>query len=134
MYPCNAGFWLLSCDFENVPEAVVMETAHCGEVRGESFALTCLKLLDEELYVGGDHFFGRLGFGGRGKGSDIAGFVRGGMLLKIWRFPKADPASCARSVHLRITPGFAVTSSLFVRAGSLPIEVRPGLRTFIVES
>lgn len=56
------------------------------------------------------------------------------MLLKIWRFPKADPASCARSAHLRITPGFAVTSSVFVRAGSLPIEVRPGFRTFIVES
>ena len=55
-----------------------METAHCGEVRGESFAVSSLKLLDEELYVGGDDFFGRLRFRGRGKGSNIAGFVRGG--------------------------------------------------------
>src|ERR1700677_5007979 len=30
-----------------------MESAHCGEVGGESFAVACLKLLDEELYVGG---------------------------------------------------------------------------------
>jgi hypothetical protein len=41
----------LSGDFEDVPEAVVMETAHCGEVGCESFAVACLKLLDEELYV-----------------------------------------------------------------------------------
>jgi hypothetical protein len=48
------------CDFEDVPEAVVVETAHCGEVRGESFDVACLQLLDEELYVGGDDFLGRL--------------------------------------------------------------------------
>ena len=55
-----------------------METAHCGEVSGESFAVACLKLLDEELYVGCDHFLSRLRLGGRGKGSNVAGLVRGG--------------------------------------------------------
>ena len=49
---------------ENVSEAVVMETAHCGEVRGESFAVACPKLLDQELYVGGNHFLGGLRSGG----------------------------------------------------------------------
>jgi hypothetical protein len=33
----------------------------------------------QTLYVGGNNFFGRLRFGGRGKGSNVAGFVRGGV-------------------------------------------------------
>jgi len=41
-----------------------METAHCGEVRGESFAVACFKLLNEELYVGCDHFLSGLRLGG----------------------------------------------------------------------
>ena len=62
--PCNAGcVRLLPCDLEDVAEAVVMESAHGGEVGGESFAVSCLKLLDEELDVGGDDFFGGLGLG-----------------------------------------------------------------------
>jgi hypothetical protein len=32
-----------------------METAHCGEIGTESFAVSCFKLLDEELYVGDDY-------------------------------------------------------------------------------
>ena len=51
-----------------------MKSAHCGEVGSESFAVSCLKLLDEELDVGGDYFFGGLRLGGRGKGSDVAWF------------------------------------------------------------
>ena len=39
-----------------------METAHRGEARRESFAMTRLKLLDEELYVSGNDLFGRLSF------------------------------------------------------------------------
>jgi hypothetical protein len=31
------------------PKAVVMETAHCGEISGESFRVPSLQLLDEEL-------------------------------------------------------------------------------------
>jgi hypothetical protein len=55
-----------------------MESTHCGEVGGEPFAVSCLKLLDEEPYVGGDDFFARLRLGCGGKGSNVAGFVRGG--------------------------------------------------------
>jgi hypothetical protein len=40
--------------------------------------VTCLQLLDEEFYLGGNNFFGRLRLGGGGKGSNAAGFVRGG--------------------------------------------------------
>ena len=73
-----AGRRHLSGDFEDVPEAVTMEFTHCGEVGGESFAVSCLKLLDEELYVGGDDFFAGLRLGCGGKGSNAAGFVCGG--------------------------------------------------------
>jgi hypothetical protein len=52
------------------------------------FALTWLKPLDEELYVGGDHFFGRPGFGGQEKGSDVAGFVGGGDAAQDLALPK----------------------------------------------
>ena len=56
--PGNAGrVWPLPCDFEDVPEAVVVEAAHGGEVGGKAFAVSCLKLLDEQLHVGGDDFF-----------------------------------------------------------------------------
>jgi hypothetical protein len=49
-----------------------MEFAHCGEVGGEPFRVSCLKLLDEELYVGGDDFFARLWLGFGGKGATLA--------------------------------------------------------------
>jgi len=55
-----------------------MEFTHWGEVGVEPFAVSCLKLLDEELHVGGDDFFAGLRLGCGGKGSDVAGFVRGG--------------------------------------------------------
>jgi hypothetical protein len=32
--------------------------------------MSWLQLLDEEPHIGGNYFFGRLRFGGRGKGSD----------------------------------------------------------------
>ena len=36
--PCDAGrIRLLPCDLEDVPKAVVVEFAHCGEVGGEAF-------------------------------------------------------------------------------------------------
>src|SRR5258708_93244 len=54
-----------------------METAHRGEVCGESFAVACLKLLDEESYVGGNHFLSGLRPGGREKGWDVV--VGGGV-------------------------------------------------------
>ena len=81
--PCDASrVWALPCDFEDVPEAVVVETAHGGEVGGEAFAVPCLKLLDKQLHVGGDDFFRGLGLGGGGKGGDVAGGgVGGGCVL-----------------------------------------------------
>lgn len=39
-----------------------------------------VQLLDEELNIGGDYFLGGLRLGGRGKGSDVAGFVHGGVV------------------------------------------------------
>ena len=41
--------------------------------------MSSFQLLDEELDVGGDYFLGGLRLGGRGKGSDVAGFVFGGV-------------------------------------------------------
>jgi hypothetical protein len=59
-----------------------METAHCGEVTGESFPVSSLKLLDEELEAGGDDFFVRLRLGGRGKGVTLlASFVLASLLI-----------------------------------------------------
>jgi hypothetical protein len=60
-----------------------MESAHSGEICGESFAVSGFKLLDEELDVGGDNVFRGLRLGGRGKGGDV-GFccaVHGGFAL-----------------------------------------------------
>ena len=81
--PCDAGcVWALPCDFEDVPEAVVMETAHGGEVGGEAFAVSGFQLLDKQLHVGGDDFFRGLGLGCGGKGGDVAGRgVGGGCVL-----------------------------------------------------
>ena len=42
--------------------------------------MSSFQLLDEEFDVGGDYFLGGLRLGDRGKGSDIAGFVRGGVV------------------------------------------------------
>ena len=39
-----------------------------------AFGVSCLKLLDEELYVGGDDFFRGLRLGGGGQGSEVAGW------------------------------------------------------------
>ncbi len=49
-----------------------MEASHCREIGGETFAASCFQLLDEKLNVGGDDFFGGLGFGCDWKGSDVA--------------------------------------------------------------
>ncbi len=85
---CDAGcVGLLPCDFEDVPEAVVMETAHGGEVGGEAFAVSGLKLLDKQLHVGGDDFFRGLRLGCGGKGGDVAGgggCVLGGVAAVSW--------------------------------------------------
>jgi len=40
-----------------------VETAHCGEVGGEAFGVSGLKLLDEELDVLGDDLFSGLRLG-----------------------------------------------------------------------
>ena len=66
------------------PNEVAMESAHRGEVGGESFGVSCLKLLDEELYVGGDDFFARsaawrLRAGKRGCWLVVVALVCGGM-------------------------------------------------------
>ncbi len=43
----NAGcVRLLPCDFKDVAEAVVVESAHSGEVGGKPFAVSCFQLLD----------------------------------------------------------------------------------------
>ncbi|WP_213803111.1 hypothetical protein [Granulicella sp. dw_53] len=39
---CFLSIWFLSGDFEEVAEAVIMETAHCGEARSESFGTALL--------------------------------------------------------------------------------------------
>jgi hypothetical protein len=52
--------WLLSCDFEDVAERVVVKATHGGEVDCQCFAMALLKLLDKVLHVGGDYFFRRL--------------------------------------------------------------------------
>ena len=59
--PSNAGCVRpLPCNFQDVAEAVVVEAAHGVEVGGECIAVSCLKLLDKALDVGGDDFFGGL--------------------------------------------------------------------------
>ncbi len=63
---------LLACDLKDVAETVVVEAAHRREVSGEPFAVSCFQLLDEELNVGGDDFFGGLWLGGGGHGGDVA--------------------------------------------------------------
>jgi hypothetical protein len=60
---------------------------HCrGGIGGLFFCCSWLvytaivvRAYGESGYVGGDYFFRRLRFGGRGKGSNVAGFVRGGV-------------------------------------------------------
>ena len=37
----------------------------------QSFAVSCLKLLNQQLHVGGDDFFGGLGLRGGGKGGNV---------------------------------------------------------------
>jgi hypothetical protein len=64
-----------------------MEFSHCGKVGGETFAVSCLKLLDEELNVGGDDFFAslRLGCGGKGGDVSVESILHGGfVLLGFW--------------------------------------------------
>jgi hypothetical protein len=55
---------------------------HTGGHNISPFLLVRKTALTYIFYVGGNHFFGRLRFGGRGKGSYVAGFVRGGVLGK----------------------------------------------------
>ena len=42
---------LLSCDFKDVAERVVVKTAHGGEICRERVTVSRLKLLDEEVYI-----------------------------------------------------------------------------------
>ena len=109
------------CDFENVSEAIVMETAHCGKVRGESFAVACLKLLDEELYVGGNHFFGRLRLGTRGKGSNIAGFIGGGVAAHGDGSSVFEWSCCVCS-QTRLGPGLRQQGRQVQEGGAPPLE------------
>ena len=77
-----------------------MEFTHRGEVGGESFRVSCLKLLDEELYVGGDDFFAglRLGCGGKGGDVGVRYVVHGGLALLgfwLWFLPQWN-----RGIHM----------------------------------
>jgi hypothetical protein len=68
----NAGrLGHLSCDLKNVAKRVAVKPAHGGEVCGKAFGVSCLKLLDQQLHVGGNDFFGGLRPGCRGKYDDI---------------------------------------------------------------
>ena len=49
--PGDAGRrWALPRNAQNVPERVVMETGHCREIRGQSFALARFKLLEQVIH------------------------------------------------------------------------------------
>src|ERR1017187_2670077 len=55
LVPCanarySGGGRALSGDLQNVPERIRMETRHRAEIRGQSFALARLKLLDEVIH------------------------------------------------------------------------------------
>ena len=53
----------LPCDLKDVAKGVAMKASHGGEIAGERFGMPGFKLLDKQLHVGGDDFFGGLRLG-----------------------------------------------------------------------
>jgi len=78
-----------------------VESAHRGEIGGQTFRVPGLKLLDQKLNIGGDDFFRGLRFGFRwkrggwlngcrglvyGLGGGFGGFLHLWLLVFFWRF------------------------------------------------
>ena len=91
LVPCphsgNSGrVRLLPCDFKDVPEAVIVESAHGVQVHRESIAMPCFKLFNKGFDIGGDYFFRRLGFGcGWLDGGGVCSALHGCFLLGFCR-------------------------------------------------
>ena len=86
-----------------------------------------LRLLDEQFDVGGDDLLGSLGLGGRGKGGDVAGFVRSGIAVHCG-FSVFEWLCCVFS-QTRLGPGPRQQGRQVQEEGYLPPLQRSGSGT-----